>query len=34
MASGFVLLFGCPIIAWKSPGRDGLRIVMGHWLGR
>jgi leader peptidase (prepilin peptidase)/N-methyltransferase len=34
MASGFVLLFGCPIIAWMSPGMDGLRIVMGNWLGR
>ena len=33
LATAAVLLFACPIIAWLSPGAEGLMIVIHETLG-
>jgi leader peptidase (prepilin peptidase) / N-methyltransferase len=33
MATAFVLLFSCPIIAWLAPGAAGLALMIGETLG-
>ena len=33
LASGFVMLFYCPIAAWLAPGMAGLRFIVGRMFG-
>jgi leader peptidase (prepilin peptidase)/N-methyltransferase len=33
LATGFVVLFSCPIIAWLTPGMEGLALLLREVIG-